>query len=147
MNRKEFFKACGIMGIGLPVAASLLESCSGPQYFAKANFSGNFAIIKKSEFVKIDKNKTTFRKYVLLKPEKFNYPICIFHEGGENYSAVLMECTHKGCELKPHGDYLSCPCHGSEFTTRGVVQNPPAEQNLRTFKVRSDNENIYVIFT
>jgi len=60
------------------------------------------------------------------------------------YTALLMECTHKGCELRVNGEYLVCPCHGSEFTNKGVVQNPPAEKNLRTFIVTADNENIYV---
>jgi Rieske Fe-S protein len=55
-----------------------------------------------------------------------------------------MECTHKGCELQPHGSYLSCPCHGSEFNNKGAVQNPPAEHSLKTFNVITDNENIYV---
>ena len=55
-----------------------------------------------------------------------------------------MQCTHKGCELQAQGDFLICPCHGSEFTNQGVVQNPPAEQDLQTFKISIDNENIYI---
>jgi cytochrome b6-f complex iron-sulfur subunit len=62
----------------------------------------------------------------------------------DDYSALLLQCTHKGCELQPQGNFLICPCHGSEFTNKGVVQNPPAEQNLKTFKTSTDNENIYI---
>jgi cytochrome b6-f complex iron-sulfur subunit len=56
-----------------------------------------------------------------------------------------LECTHKGCELIPQGDYLVCPCHGSEFSNNGQVLNPPAEDNLKTFITESDNENIYIL--
>ena len=84
------------------------------------------------------------RKYVLLKSDKFNFPICIFKIGEDTYSALLMECTHNGCELQPQGDNLLCPCHGSEFSNKGVVQNPPAEENLKTFTIKTDNENIYI---
>jgi len=64
--------------------------------------------------------------------------------GQENYSALLMQCTHKGCELKPQGNYLACPCHGSEFDNKGVVQNPPAEQNLQNFQTKADDKNVYI---
>ena len=55
-----------------------------------------------------------------------------------------MECTHRSCELETEGNYLMCPCHGSEFTNKGIVQNPPAEHNLKTFNLKIDNENIYI---
>jgi Rieske Fe-S protein len=60
------------------------------------------------------------------------------------YSALLTECTHKGCEVKPQGDFLVCPCHGSEFSKTGEVQNPPAENPLKRFKTNSDEKNIYI---
>jgi cytochrome b6-f complex iron-sulfur subunit len=143
MDRKDFIKSCGLVCLGT-TAFSLLESCASANYFAANIFSENKVVIKKSEFVKIEKEKRIPRKYVLVKSEKLNFPICIFQIAENKYSAVLMECTHKGCELHTQGDYLICPCHGSEFTNTGVVQNPPAEQNLKTFIITSDNENIYV---
>lgn len=92
------------------------------------------------------KDKKVERKYVLLKSEKFDFPICVFKLSEENYSALLMECTHKGCELHNQGEFLVCPCHGSEFSNKGVVQNPPADQNLKTFSVKTDIDHIYVYF-
>jgi cytochrome b6-f complex iron-sulfur subunit len=81
---------------------------------------------------------------VLIRNERFNFPICVYKLDENNYTALLMECTHRSCELQPQGTYLICPCHGSEFNNKGVVQNPPAEQNLRTFKITTDNEHIYI---
>lgn len=144
MDRKEFIKTCGFACLGGTILAPLLQSCTSTNYFARTTLGNNQIIIRKSEFLQIKKDKTVQRKYILVKSEKHNYMICIYKFDEENYSALLMECTHKGCELQPHGEYLVCPCHGSEFTNKGTVQNPPAEKNLQTFKITTDNENIYM---
>lgn len=144
MNRKEFIKTCCLACIGGSVLAALLESCASAYYFAKTSLENNQITIKKTEFMKVEKEKTVQRKYVLVKSHQYGYPICIYKISEDDYSALLMECTHKGCELEPQGDYLQCPCHGSEFTNRGLVQNPPATDKLKTFQVTADNENIYV---
>jgi len=146
MERKEFIKVCGLTCVGALSALSLLEACGTANYFAQSTIRNREFIIKKTEFLQMKKEKTVVRKYVLLKTEQFNFPICIYKTGEDTYSALLMECTHKSCELQPHGEYLICPCHGSEFSNKGIVQNPPAEDNLKTFQTKTDNENIYVTF-
>ncbi len=143
MNRKKFIRTCGLACVGgmtMPVA--FLSSCSTTNYIAQHSVTSNLLMVKKSEFIKASKNKTQLRQYVLVKPESFEFPVCIYNLGSEKYSAILMKCTHKGCELQPQGSHLVCPCHGSEFSNLGVVQNPPAEENLQVFKVTTDNENI-----
>lgn len=144
MHRKEFIKTCGITCFSGSVLATFLQSCVSVNYFAQSSISNNQVIVKKTEFLKTEKNKTIQRKYVLVKIEKFDFPIYVNKISEEKYSALLMECSHKSCELNTHGDYLLCPCHGSEFTNLGVVQNPPADKNLKSFKITSDNENIYI---
>ncbi|MES2559892.1 MAG: Rieske 2Fe-2S domain-containing protein [Bacteroidota bacterium] len=144
MDRKEFLKTCGVACLSGATLITFLESCSSANYFAKTSTEGNRIAIKKSEFISVEKDKTTARKYVLVKTEKLNFPICLYKLSELEYSALLMECTHKGCELQPQGEYMICPCHGSEFSNKGVVQNPPAEQNLQSFKTITDNENIYI---
>jgi Rieske Fe-S protein len=142
MNRKEFIKTCGLMCMGS--TAMLLQSCTGASYLAKATAAGNRLALPKTEFDKTEKGKTVKRSYVIVKTEQLNFPICVYRINDTAYSAVLMECTHKGCELQPHGDFLTCPCHGSEFSKLGVVQNPPAESNLKTFLITNDHETIYI---
>ena len=144
MERREFVKTCGFACLSGTALVTLLQSCASSNYFAQTVFENNQIAIKKTEFVKTEKNKSVQRKYVLVKSEKYNYPICVYKTSEENYVALLMECPHKSCELQPHGDYLICPCHGSEFTNKGIVQNPPAEENLKAFNIRTDNENIYI---
>ena len=142
MNRKEFIKTCGIACAGSIVMQSMLTGCSTTAYVANYTAAPGQLLIKKSEFLKVAKDKTVMRKFIIVKPESYEFPICVFDQGGDKYSALLMKCTHKGCELQPQGTHLICPCHGSEFNNHGVVQSPPAEENLQTFNVTTDNENI-----
>jgi len=144
MDRKEFIKTCGFACLGTTVMTSLLEGCVSPTYFALAELAGNQLTIKKTEFTRTEKGKEVQRTYVLIKTDKLNFPVCVYKITNEEYSALLMECTHNSCELNPQGSFLVCPCHGSEFSNKGIVQNPPAERNLRTFKITTDHENIYV---
>lgn len=144
MLRKDFIKTCCIACVGGTAIGSILQSCGGTNYFAQTNFAENKIVVKKTEFIKTAKGKSRLRKYVLVKIDKLNFPVCVYKINEENYSALLMECTHKGCELQPNGNYLVCPCHGSEFTNLGLVQNPPAEENLKTYETTTDNDNIYI---
>jgi cytochrome b6-f complex iron-sulfur subunit len=143
MNRKDFIKTCCLAGMG-GLGIELLEGCASSGYYAIHSIIGEQLSLNKSEFTKVVKDKTVQRKFVLLKSEKYNFPICVYKQSEHQYTALLMECTHKSCELQPHGEYLICPCHGSEFNNTGEVQNPPAEINLKTFKVTNDNEKIYI---
>ncbi len=144
MDRKEFLKTCGYACLGGTALMALLQSCASTNYFAQSALEENRILIKKTEFVKTEKEKIKERKFVLVKTDKFGFPICVYKINETEYSALLMQCTHKGCELHPQGNFLVCPCHGSEFTNKGVVQNHPAEENLKTFKTSTDNENIYI---
>lgn len=144
MERKEFIKTCGLACLGGTAISVFLESCSSAAYFAQSSISSNQIMIKKSEFTFIKKEKAEQRKFVMVKNSKLELPICIYKHNEEEYSALYTECTHKGCEVKPNDNFMVCPCHGSEYTNKGVVQNPPAERNLRQFKITTDNENIYV---
>jgi cytochrome b6-f complex iron-sulfur subunit len=142
MERKEFIKQGCSLCVGGLFLSAFLQSCA-TTYYATAVLQGSVLQVKKSEFTEVKKDVAKQRPFVLVRHEKMRFPIALYKtEGG--YSALLMECTHNSCELSPHGDYLICPCHGSEFNKNGQVQNPPAENDLRTFKVTHDNESIFI---
>lgn len=45
-------------------------------------------------------------------------------------------CTHQGCTVRPAGQQLQCPCHGSVFNAlTGAVINGPAAQPLAQIPV------------
>ena len=72
------------------------------------------------------------------------FPICLYRFSDDNYSALLMKCTHQGSELNASGDHLHCPSHGSEFNNKGKVTQGPAEEDLRSFKVMTYGEKIFI---
>jgi len=86
----------------------------------------------------------SFHKYVVVQNEKLKFPICVYRFNEKEYTALLMRCTHQGAELQVFGDRLECPAHGSEFNNKGVVQNGPADTNLRNFPVTIQNGQIRV---
>lgn len=59
-------------------------------------------------------------------------------EGKVNcFSAV---CPHLGCIVQWNADEktFDCPCHGSRFTTEGVVINGPAHSDLKQVNIREE---------
>ncbi|TND00638.1 MAG: Rieske Fe-S protein [Bacteroidetes bacterium] len=142
MNRKDFLISCG--GLCAAFAGiSLVSSCGGIHQ-VQATAAGAILSVSKEEFKLVKDGQTNWRKMILVRSARTNFPIALFRLSESDYSALLMECTHQGCELNPAGDFLVCPCHGSEFDKAGRVQNPPAEQNLKRFKTSSDEKTITI---
>lgn len=148
MKRKEFVKNCGLVCFGSAFLPLFMESCASSAIYANYVLTGNKMVILKSEFLDTNAKeaeiKNKIKPYILLKSDKLDFPICLYHTNSGEYIALLMMCTHKGCELRPQGYTLVCPCHGSEFSEYGIVQNPPAEEKLKRFKVSEDESTVYI---
>ena len=142
MKRGEFIKICCYSALSVPFV-SVLQSCE-TLHFAKTTKDANKLIVARSEFWKTKKDKKTKRKFVLIKTEDIGFPICLYNHEADIYTASLLKCTHRGCELNVGGGIYSCPCHGSEFSTKGKVLEGPANKDLQTFKTAIDSENIYI---
>lgn len=143
MKRRKFIKSCCYTTIGITLAGSVLHSC-GSIYYATVSHNTNRLIIAKSEFWQVKNDKKVYRSFVLVKTDESEFPICIYKIKEDTYIASLLKCTHRGCELNVGGGIYSCPCHGSEFSVQGDVLEGPAEDKLKTFKIETDNENIYL---
>lgn len=66
------------------------------------------------------------------------YRIALVLEKKDEYfhlRAIGTTCTHQTCSLRAAADGFFCPCHGSQFSTRGEVLTGPAEKNLPYFKL------------
>ena len=81
---------------------------------------------------------------MIRKSSVWDAPIYVVrHDNGE-YTAVLMKCTHRGCELRAEGALLSCPCHGSEFSDDGRVMQSPATENLQRFTISTEQSSVII---
>ena len=136
-TRRDFMKKCGLISAALVYGGSslMLEGCASVSYFPYSE-EKSLLVIKKSNFVN--------DKYGLIEYKNLPAPIYITKLEDDNYSAVLLECTHKRCEVSPAGNILICPCHGSEYSNTGKVLQPPADKDLYSFRIKTDSENIYV---
>ncbi len=143
MERRIFIKNCSYTAVGLPMIGTLLQSCSAI-YYATASQNESGLTLSKSEFWEIKKDKKIERKFVMIQSGNFQFPICLYKIEEDLYTASLLKCSHRGCELNVGGGIFSCPCHGSEFTIQGKVLEGPANEDLQTFITKTDNENIYI---
>jgi len=143
MDRKEFLKTCGFGCLAGLASASLLQSCGSSQVLAK-DINGSDILVPLTDFEIKDNGTIEYKKYIIIQNEKLKYPICVYRFDANNYSALLMQCTHQGTELQVFGDKLQCSAHGSEFSNKGNVENGPADRNLRNFPIKIDNNTFKI---
>lgn len=136
-----------MLGIGSTLGVNLLSSCSSLGRLSKGIVDGEIyddqLLVPLSAF--LDKSKP--REYIIVHNEKLQFPICVYRFSDKEFSALWMECTHQGAELQVFGDKLECPAHGSEFDASGIVENGPADKNLRTFPTELTNKYLKIKLT
>ncbi len=108
--------------------------CTSVTYL-EATVVDDALVIAKDQLLEVD--------FVLVKHAKLNTPIYL-RKKDDQYLAVLLECTHKQCEVRPGAQLLKCPCHGSEFDSEGHVLSGPAEQDLHSFNTWHNERQIFI---
>jgi Rieske Fe-S protein len=96
------------------------------------------------EFRINNKDKESYRPFIIVRNEALQYPICVYRFSDSEYHALWMQCTHQGTELQVSGNLLHCPAHGSEFNNRGNITSGPADKNLRTFPVTVMQDKLFI---
>ena len=73
--------------------------------------------------------------------------IGVYKVEGEFY-AIDDICTHEFAVLSEgfvEGEVIECPLHQARFNIRtGKVLEPPADEDLRTYPVKLDGDEVYV---
>jgi len=66
--------------------------------------------------------------------------ILVTRTAQDSFNAFTAICTHEQCVITgfSSGTFV-CPCHGSQYTTGGAVQQGPATQSLRRFNTQFTN--------
>lgn len=143
MDRKHFIKLTGITCLAAS-APTMFFGCSSVYHINIPVTSNNQLIVPKTEFVEIVKETEHLRRFIVVNAANLKFPIALYRTSENDFNALWMECTHKHCEVNPRDEILVCPCHGSEFTTSGNVTSGPAELDLKTFEVTTNNENVII---
>ncbi|WP_345330046.1 Rieske (2Fe-2S) protein [Mucilaginibacter defluvii] len=80
----------------------------------------------------------------MIRHESLRFPICLFRNGTDSFTALWMQCSHQGAELQVAGNQLTCPAHGSAFDHLGNVVDGPAARALRTFPVSLRDSELFI---
>lgn len=143
MERRDFIKKCGVVGASCLGLSVVLNSCTSVRYITGV-VENNKVKVGKSEFVIKKENKTSYRKYIIMRINSSAFPIAIYRYAESDYKAMSLRCPHQSYELNVSGDLISCSAHGSEFTNKGEVALGPADQPLDSFPINMDTNNIYL---
>lgn len=129
--------------VGGAAMATLLQSC-GLSKTLTGTISDSDLLVALTDFETKAGNEIHDKKYVIVNNDTLKFPICVYRQDAQNYTALWMQCTHQGAELQVFGDKLQCPAHGSEFDNKGNVTNSPASQSLRSFPVTIVNNQLKI---
>ena len=77
------------------------------------------------------------------------HPVLLANVDGTFYATDDI-CTHEDASLSSgflEGDLVKCPLHNSRFNVRtGTVLEEPADEDLKTYAVKLDGEDIFIAF-
>lgn len=144
MNRKDFIRQCGFACLGVAGLSTLIESCTTTKQVQTSIVDNKLQIPLTAFIASSDNSQEKYKRYVIAHHESLNYPIVVYRNTANDYTALLLRCSHLYNELSVNGELLSCSAHGSEFNTRGEVVTGPAEDKLRSFPVTIDAQNLLI---
>jgi Rieske Fe-S protein len=118
-------------------AVSNLVSCASVAVY-KTVADGNKILVPLSLF--------TQQTFQIIRAKNVEYNIALRKESENNFTALLMRCTHADAGLQNTGNGFSCSAHGSSFDQNGDVKKGPATMALKKYKsaVVDDQVVIYL---
>jgi len=137
MKRRAFVQRLPVLTTGLAAGASaaLIGGCASVPYVVPRLTSRGLSL---------DVSELSPEGDVFVQAPGMSRPVYVRRHASGSWTAVLAECTHRGCQPEPVGDRLECPCHGSQFSFDGEVLGGPAERRLTRFEVSERDGEIVV---
>src|SRR3990167_5291559 len=142
-DRRTFLKNTSVICVAGIMGMLSLDSCKNIKTCTAGNPKKNILTVPVSEFSYVQKEQKLEYTFILVRHDCIPYSIALYKKPDGIYSAINMVCTHNHCDLNATKTEITCPCHGSEFTTDGKVLTGPASINLITYKTEIKNETIY----
>lgn len=131
MDRRTFVRsAAAATGCG-----ALLTACASLPYVAGTPGSRGIEV-STAALAELD--------FALVEVPGREYPVFLSRDG-RDYRAVSTRCTHRGCTVKPAGQRLECPCHGSRFAFDGKRIDGPAPSGLQAYEVIPGAETMVIL--
>ena len=140
MDRRDFIKktcgACAAISLGTLLSSTLLESCktAAISVYKTAPSNGSVAIPLSS---------FSSAEFKLVRVSDYGYDIGVI-KNGEDYTALLLMCTHAGQALTRTGNGYYCTLHGSRFSNSGEVLKGPASDPLQHLKIKKETHQLII---
>jgi Rieske Fe-S protein len=135
MDRRRFIAravAAGVIGSGL---AGPIAGCATVPYVGYKR-QMNTLVVRKADLGESG--------HALLENPQIPRAIYLRRTAEGDFLALLLRCTHQGCEPAPASGRLECPCHGSQYSLSGDVLRGPAQRSLYRYDVTADAEHVYI---
>lgn len=132
-SRRDFVCRAGT-AIGAIPLAQLVAGCAGMTVYRVAPQSGQLRL-DLSSLTELSVQAGT----AILSVEGSDAPLFIVRYNSDVYYTLSAICTHRGCTVEEKGSRFVCPCHGSTYDRSGSVTKGPAEQPLRRYPTRLEN--------
>lgn len=71
----------------------------------------------------------------------------ILRRTASDFIAFSTVCPHLGCQVDAGDGGFTCPCHGSQFDSRGRLLSGPAKSGLRQLRVEIDEDGELTLYT
>ncbi|MCC6476390.1 ubiquinol-cytochrome c reductase iron-sulfur subunit [bacterium] len=124
LNRRKFLKLLSGGALSLAMAGTAITSV---EYL-----SPNVLFEDETRF-RIRRPEEVAVGTVIYLPKQKVYVV----RKSEGFIAFTTVCTHLGCmtRYEPENNRIFCPCHGSQYTTEGVVTAGPAPKALPRLEI------------
>ena len=139
MERKEFIKKFAVGGSILLTTPILFNSCSDDD-------DDEDLVPTNPDEVVINLDATSSADLATVGGFIYSGNIIVFRTGDNAYLALSKLCTHSQCTVTYNhaADNVPCPCHGSKFSTTGVVLNGPAASALKKYNVKLEGSSLII---
>lgn len=130
MSRRDFARLAGL--------ACAAAACSGSDGGPTAPDAAVISINGNTMTLLVAQNPALSRSNGMVLASQRS--VLVLRTGGNQFQALSSVCTHQACTVSEFdGSRLTCPCHGSQFSTSGAVTKGPATAALRSFPTTFDS--------
>jgi len=144
MNRREFLEKSCLAGLTVVAGGMLINTVGLSTLKAKTR------VIEGNKEIPINLEDAPDLQPVggayHLELEDIDKDLIIAHVGENEYVAVDIKCTHKGCDVTyEHADKVfNCPCHGSQFKLTGEPIKGPAKKPLMSYQTKLQDKEVII---
>lgn len=133
LTRGQFLGFAWLGAIGLVIGEAVLALGRFIQPVSTGGFGGEVYAGKVDEFPVGTVNYILSGRFFIVRNE-------------DGLLALWQKCTHLGCAVpwEAKENQFHCPCHGSLFSSEGVVQGGPAPRPMDTFPIEIREDEVWV---